>query len=251
LFDPGLGAPIAATALGVPEGFIIAATSSLEKHNDSELLISGTFARNSQTPPVPAMWSLDETSLALKWFWAPQDAQGFGYTAIPQPGEGPLLAGQVIPAAGPIGGFDDAILARTRSDGEGLCPRLPELVQLELPVVALVLETEVIEMPEPIEAQLEISMGQPLFREICELQLPCPTDLDNDGDTDIDDLLERLRNDPAFAAIKDRLNEGDLLDPMQYVGLAVEQTERYVERMRRELGEADHGETEVAERLRV
>ncbi|MEM8836332.1 MAG: lyase family protein [Planctomycetota bacterium] len=42
------------------------------------------------------------------------------------------------------------------------------------------------------------------------------------------DLIERLRNDPAFESIKDRLTEGDLLDPMKYVGLAVEQTERFV-----------------------
>ncbi|MEL7472524.1 MAG: lyase family protein [Planctomycetota bacterium] len=42
------------------------------------------------------------------------------------------------------------------------------------------------------------------------------------------DLIERLRNDPAFASVHDRLTDGDLLDPMQYVGRSVEQVERFV-----------------------
>ena len=42
------------------------------------------------------------------------------------------------------------------------------------------------------------------------------------------DLIERLRNDPAFDSVKDRLTDGDLLDPMQYVGRSVEQVERFV-----------------------
>jgi len=42
------------------------------------------------------------------------------------------------------------------------------------------------------------------------------------------DLIERLRNDPAFDSVKDRLTDGDLLDPMRYVGRSVEQVERFV-----------------------
>jgi len=42
------------------------------------------------------------------------------------------------------------------------------------------------------------------------------------------DLLDRLRGDPAFEAVKDRLTDGDLLDPMKYVGRSVEQTERFI-----------------------
>ncbi|MEL7484141.1 MAG: lyase family protein, partial [Planctomycetota bacterium] len=42
------------------------------------------------------------------------------------------------------------------------------------------------------------------------------------------DLIERLRADPAFAAVKDSLTEEALLDPMKYVGRSVEQTERFL-----------------------
>ena len=48
------------------------------------------------------------------------------------------------------------------------------------------------------------------------------------GEGKPNDLLERLRNDPAFAMIKDELTEERLLDPMQYVGRSVEQTERFI-----------------------
>ncbi len=42
------------------------------------------------------------------------------------------------------------------------------------------------------------------------------------------DLIDRLRGDPAFAAVKDSLTEDALLDPMKYVGRSVEQTERFL-----------------------
>ncbi len=55
------------------------------------------------------------------------------------------------------------------------------------------------------------------------------------------DLIERLRNDPAFAAVHHLLTEGDLLDPMKYIGRAVEQTERFlkevIEPMREQYGD--------------
>ncbi len=42
------------------------------------------------------------------------------------------------------------------------------------------------------------------------------------------DLIERLRSDPAFASVHHLLTEDQLLDPMKYVGRAVEQTERFL-----------------------
>lgn len=43
------------------------------------------------------------------------------------------------------------------------------------------------------------------------------------------DLIERLRNDPAFAPVHHLLTEeGGLLDPMKYIGRSIEQTERFI-----------------------
>lgn len=42
------------------------------------------------------------------------------------------------------------------------------------------------------------------------------------------DLIERLRADDAFAPVHHLLTEDQLLDPMKYVGRAVEQTERFL-----------------------
>lgn len=42
------------------------------------------------------------------------------------------------------------------------------------------------------------------------------------------DLIERLRGDPAFERVHHLLNERELLDPMKYVGRSVEQTERFL-----------------------
>jgi adenylosuccinate lyase len=56
------------------------------------------------------------------------------------------------------------------------------------------------------------------------------------------DLIERLRGDPAFASVHHLLTEDQLLDPMKYVGRAVEQTERFlkevVEPLREQYGDA-------------
>ncbi|MEM0983434.1 MAG: adenylosuccinate lyase [Planctomycetota bacterium] len=43
------------------------------------------------------------------------------------------------------------------------------------------------------------------------------------------DLIDRLRSDDAFSAVHNLLTEDELLDPMKYVGRAVEQTERFVQ----------------------
>ncbi len=42
------------------------------------------------------------------------------------------------------------------------------------------------------------------------------------------DLIDRLRGDPAFASVAHLLTEDQLLDPMKYVGRSVEQTERFL-----------------------
>ncbi len=43
------------------------------------------------------------------------------------------------------------------------------------------------------------------------------------------DLIERLKNDPAFKSVHHLLTEeGGLLDPMNYIGRSVEQTERFI-----------------------
>ena len=42
------------------------------------------------------------------------------------------------------------------------------------------------------------------------------------------DLIERLKNDDAFSAVHHLLTPEALLDPMQYVGRSVEQTERFI-----------------------
>ena len=55
------------------------------------------------------------------------------------------------------------------------------------------------------------------------------------------DLIERLRNDPAFTPVHHLLTEDQLLEPMKYVGRSVEQTERFlkeiVEPLRERYGE--------------
>ena len=42
------------------------------------------------------------------------------------------------------------------------------------------------------------------------------------------DLIERLKADPAFKSVHHLLTEDQLLDPMKYVGRSVEQTERFL-----------------------
>lgn len=45
------------------------------------------------------------------------------------------------------------------------------------------------------------------------------------------DLIDRLRADPALASVRDLLTEGELLDPKQYIGRAPEQVDRFLERV--------------------
>jgi adenylosuccinate lyase len=66
------------------------------------------------------------------------------------------------------------------------------------------------------------------------------------------DLIDRLRADPDFAPIHHMLTEDQILNPMNFIGRSVEQTERFIsevveplkERYKDELeslGSADRG----------
>lgn len=61
------------------------------------------------------------------------------------------------------------------------------------------------------------------------------------------DLLERLKNDPAFhtPALKRELDWDGLMDPMKYVGRAVEQTERFLKEVVEPLRERYAGELDA------
>ncbi len=56
------------------------------------------------------------------------------------------------------------------------------------------------------------------------------------------DLIERLRGDDAFKSVHHLLTEEQLLDPMKYVGRAVEQTERFLAEVVEPLKERYAGE---------
>jgi len=56
------------------------------------------------------------------------------------------------------------------------------------------------------------------------------------------DLIERLKADPVFASVHELLTPEKLLDPMQYVGRSVEQTERFVREVVEPLRERYAGE---------
>ena len=65
------------------------------------------------------------------------------------------------------------------------------------------------------------------------------------------DLIERLKADPAFEKVHHLLTEDQLLDPMKYVGRAVEQTERFLKEVVEPLRERyadDLGSLEASDR---
>jgi adenylosuccinate lyase len=62
------------------------------------------------------------------------------------------------------------------------------------------------------------------------------------------DLIDRLRADPAFASVHHLLTEeGGLLDPMKYIGRSVEQTERFIADVIEPLRERYKGELDSLE----
>lgn len=190
LIDPAMGAPLKAIALQLPEGIIEPAYSSLEIHGEQQMVMSGMYTDRVQGQPVPVMWAIDENSLNLSWIWSPDGTEGVGNSVMPLPGQGVYLAGQVFPlATGPVGGFDDALLVQTDDLGEGLCPVIPFYIEFEIPLLHLPVPVEVIGMETPLPAQVDVFFGEPIPEPICSQGLPCPTDLNGDGMTDISDLL--------------------------------------------------------------
>ena len=167
------------------------AYSSLERVSDSMMLVSGNSTNDDGTTN-PTMWAFDDLSGSMLWTWASSETLGNdGTSAIPQPGEGALLGGEVVPAPGPIGGFPDHYLARTDMGGNGLCPKLPELREIDPEIVIRNIPVDPAQINEPREAGLQVMQGDPVFREICE-NSDCPPDLNGDGVLDFFDLSTLL-----------------------------------------------------------
>ena len=189
--DPFTGAPFASSIIATQGGGIIPATSSLEFLFDGTHRPAGTNI-GPDGLPLPAMWNVDGFSPALNWWWSPAPQEGFGAgdTAIPNRTEGVLLGGQIFPIMnGPFGSLDDALLAQTPYDGKGLCPFVPPLFVIE-PLVD-VFDVPILRQPMPIPepAGLQSVPGQPQVGRVCAASIPCPTDLNGDGVTDLADLL--------------------------------------------------------------
>lgn len=173
IVDRVAGAPLAAAGLNNPGASIQPAFSSLERMPTGELLVSGT-ADNAAGNRVPASWSIDASSGAFNWAWLPDAENGVGNSAIVQPARGPLLAGQISPNAGPIGDRPDVFLARTRFNGDGLCPVIPDFRQLQIMPVRFDIPVEARPLEQPAEAGLDVEAGEPVRRFVCE---SCPPDL--------------------------------------------------------------------------
>lgn len=173
IVDRAAGAPVAASGVVNPDASIQPAFSSLERLPSGNLLVSGT-ADNSGGNSVPAAWSFDVATAQLGWAWLPDAEAGVGNSAIPQPGSGPLLAGQISPNAGPIGNRPDVFLARLGPGGVGLCPKTPDLRRIQVMPVRFDIPVEARTLDNPSEAGLEVIAGEPILRVVCE---PCPPDL--------------------------------------------------------------------------
>tara|TARA_R110000782_G_scaffold19101_4_gene52007 strand:- start:22018 stop:23574 length:1557 start_codon:yes stop_codon:yes gene_type:complete len=173
VLDPLAGAPTAAAALANPQAAIDPATSSLELRPDGTMLVSGTLS-DVTGRPFPAMWTFDAGTAAFNWAWVPDVEDGAGHSAIPQGPRGPLLGGIVFPPLGPIGGLRDVLLARTPPSGDGLCPKTPDLRELDVNLARLSFPVIPIEMPDPSQAGLAATPGDPVRRFVCRL---CPADL--------------------------------------------------------------------------
>jgi hypothetical protein len=188
------GTPSAATFIGAPDGSPVKpAFSSFERLGDEALLVSGTVV-SPDGRELPAMWSIDAFTALPNWIWSPEVEFGTGFSAIPVAGRGPTLAGQVVPIAGPINIFEDALLARTDRDGEGLCPVPIELVVAQPDVLVTPIPVEPIQLPTPDEAGLLVQRGEPVFKSACTKPDPCPGDANGDNVVDFADLLVVLAN---------------------------------------------------------
>ncbi len=196
--------PSAFSANSIDNAGISPAYSSLERLNDGTMLVSGHVTRvDGQV--VPAMWDFDGTVTSHNWLYMPDVVSGIGNSAIPQPGEGLLLAGRVFPNQGPIGGFSDALLARTMDNGQGLCDVSPDVREPPLQVRYLLFGVERSEVENPSLAGLEVIAGDPVRRLACE---PCPADLNGDGVLNFFDVSIFLNAFNAMNPIADFNNDG-------------------------------------------
>lgn len=171
--DPLAGVPLAAAALTNPQAAIDPAFSSLELRPDGSMLISGTLF-DVTGRPNPAIWTFDAGTAAFDWAWVPDVQDGAGHSAIPQDNRGPLLGGIVFPLLGPIGGLRDVLLARTQPDGTGLCPKTPDLRDLDVDITSVNFLVTPVDLPPPEQAGIAATTGDPVRRFACRL---CPADL--------------------------------------------------------------------------
>ena len=208
LLDPATGNPLAARQLEA-EGLVLdPVDSSLEYlPEDGSLLNAGTVIASQSRGP--AMWSVDAAGLSLHWFWSPDQVEGTGAGAVPQPGEGVLLAADTsLTPNGPIAGtYLDILLARTESDGQGLCPRQPDLIEVDVEVKLVDIPVQRQQLPMPTESQLRPIKGAPTFDLVCEDQPPCPADLTTDGTSNgIPDGLVTLSDFSFYLALWSAMN---------------------------------------------
>jgi len=189
IVDPA-GNPVDARLYVTPDRLDFA-YASLDRLNDGTLLASGTRgggAAGSTSSPV--MLALDPFSADIIWYYRqdPDAGRGRGFDAIAPAADapGPILGGQVIPADFPPFAFDaDALLVRTRPNGEGLCPfdDFPEPVQPEIRDFDIFVET--FGLSEPVQQGIEARELELEFREVCdELVNTCIADFNNDGQVD-------------------------------------------------------------------
>ena len=169
--------PSAFSAISIENSGITPAVSSLERLSDGTMLVSGERT-GVDGQLAPAMWDFDELFTVHNWMYIPDVVSGAGYSAIPQSDERVLLAGRVTPNQGPVGGFSDALLARTASDGLGLCDISPDVREVPISVrfIQFGVQTNTLEVPN--QAGLEVIAGEPIHKLACE---PCPADLNGDG----------------------------------------------------------------------
>lgn len=211
--DVAIGAPIANLSLdGSPQGIEVQpAASSLELLPNRSLLESGTLSGNIGAGIVPSMWSVNLLGGGFDWIWAPDRAEGTGFSAIPQPDADVLLTGEARAYPnGPIGNLPDVFLARTDDQGQGLCPLDIPLEALQLEIVFTRIQVDPAGMPMPIQAGLEAFGGEPVSEQICAVQQPCSGDFNGDSFRDTADLLILLANFnmPGGIAQGDANNDG-------------------------------------------
>mgnify|MGYP006277727727 FL=1 len=187
------GAPINGRFLIADGGPLEAARSSLEPLNQQSALIAGRLTTPSGVD-VPALWAVDNNSLALNWFWAGKADSAAALSAIAT-ADLVYATGQIDPAGRPtIGGTADALFTSLTTAGQGLCPIIPDLIQPEAPVNSLAFEVETIQLPQPNEAGLDLLRGEPVELRACDTPNPCPGDTDGDGVVGLPDLLTVLAN---------------------------------------------------------